>query len=151
MIKKTFILFLILFLSNCGFSPLYNSNNLSNYEIIVSQIKGDGFVNNLITNHIKSVSNIGSKNKFNISIETNYQKLIISKDSKGSPTEYELSLNSIFIIENNKKTKTIVLNEKENIKNISDLFELKNYENSVKENLVNSIMRKLDLELVNYL
>ena len=150
MIKKTFILFLILFLSNCGFSPLYNSNNLSNYEIIVSQIKGDGFVNNLITNHIKSVSNIGSKNKFNISIETNYQKLIISKDSKGSPTEYELSLNSIFIIENNKKTKTIVLNEKENIKNISDLFELKNYENSVKENLVNSIMRKLDLELVNY-
>ncbi len=150
MIKKTFILFLILCLSNCGFSPVYNSNNLSNYEIIVSQIKGDGFINNLINNHIKSVSNVGSKNKFNIAIETNYRKLIISKDSKGSPTEYELSLDSIFIIENNKKNKTIILNEKENIKNISDVFEFKNYENSVKENFVNSIMRKLDLELVNY-
>ena len=42
------------------------------------------------------------------------------------------------------------MNEKQNIKNISDIFELKNYENSIKENFGNTIMRKLNLEIINY-
>ena len=150
MIKKTFILFLILSLTHCGFSPIYNSNIKSDYEIIISEITGDMYINNLINNNIRSISDINSKNKYNLSIDTKYQKLIISKDSKGSPTEYELSVTSTISIENNNQTKTISINEKQNIKNISDIFELKNYENSIKENFVNEIIRKLNLELINY-
>ena len=150
MIKKTFILFLILSLTHCGFSPVYNSNVKSDYEIIISKISGDKYINNFINNNIKSISDINSKNKYNLSIDTKYQKLIISKDSKGSPTEYELSVASTISIENNNQTKTISINEKQNIKNISDIFELKNYENSIKENFANIIMRKLNLELINY-
>ena len=150
MIKKTFILFLILSLTHCGFSPIYNSNIKSDYEIIISEISGDMYINNLISNNIRSISDINSKNKYNLSIDTNYQKLIISKDSKGSPTEYELSVTCIFTIENNNQIKTITMNEKQNIKNISDIFELKNYENSIKENFGNTIMRKLNLEIINY-
>ena len=150
MIKKTFILFLILSLTHCGFSPIYNSNIKSDYEIIISEITGDMYINNLINNNIRSISDINSKNKYNLSIDTKYQKLIISKDSKGSPTEYELSVTSTISIENNNQTKTISINEKQNIKNISDIFELKNYENSIKENFVNVIIRRLNLELINY-
>lgn len=150
MIKKTFILFLILSLTHCGFSPIYNSNIKSDYEIIISEITGDMYINNLINNNIRSISDINSKNKYNLSIDTKYQKLIISKDSKGSPTEYELSVTSTISIENNNQTKTISINEKQNMKNISDIFELKNYENSIKENFVNEIIRKLNLELINY-
>lgn len=150
MIKKTFILFLILSLTHCGFSPVYNSNVKSDYEIIISKISGDKYINNFINNNIKSISDINSKNKYKLSIDTKYQKLIISKDSKGSPTEYELSVASTISIENNNQTKTISINEKQNIKNISDIFELKNYENSIKENFANVIMRKLNLELINY-
>ena len=150
MIKKTFILFLILSLTHCGFSPIYNSNIKSDYEIIISEITGDMYINNLINNNIRSISDINSKNKYNLSIDTKYQKLIISKDSKGSPTEYELSVTCTIIIENNNQTKTISINEKQNIKNISDIFELKNYENSIKENFANTIMRKLNLEIINY-
>ena len=150
MIKKTFILFLILSLTHCGFSPVYNSNVKSDYEIIISKISGDKYINNFINNNIKSISDINSKNKYKLSIDTKYQKLIISKDSKGSPTEYELSVASTISIENNNQTKTISINEKQNIKNISDIFELKNYENSIKENFGNTIMRKLNLEIINY-
>ena len=150
MIKKTFILFLILSLTHCGFSPVYNSNVKSDYEIIISKISGDKYINNFINNNIKSISDINSKNKYNLSIDTKYQKLIISKDSKGSPTEYELSVACTISIENNNQTKTISINEKQNIKNISDIFELKNYENSIKENFANTIMRKLNLEIINY-
>ena len=79
MIKKTFILFLILSLTHCGFSPIYNSNIKSDYEIIISEITGDMYINNLINNNIRSISDINSKNKYNLSIDTKYQKLIISK------------------------------------------------------------------------
>ena len=150
MIKKTFILFLILSLTHCGFSPIYNSNIKSNYEIIIFEISGDKYINNLINNNIKSISDINSKNKYNLSINTKYQKLIISKDSKGSPTEYKLSVTCTITIENNNQTNTISINEEQNIKNIPDIFELKNYENSIKENFVNIIIRKLNLELINY-
>ena len=150
MIKKTFILFLILSLTHCGFSPIYNSNIKSNYEIIIFEISGDKYINNLINNNIKSISDINSKNKYNLSINTKYQKLIISKDSKGSPTEYKLSVTCTVTIENNNQTNTISINEEQNIKNIPDIFELKNYENSIKENFVNIIIRKLNLELINY-
>tara|TARA_B100000242_G_scaffold284676_1_gene248250 strand:- start:971 stop:1423 length:453 start_codon:yes stop_codon:yes gene_type:complete len=150
MIKKTFILFLVLSLTHCGFSPIYNSNVKSDYEIIIYEMSGDKYINNFINNNIKSISNINSKNKYKLSIDTKYQKLIISKDSKGSPAEYELSVTCIFTIENNNQTKTISMNEKQNIKNISDIFELKNYENSIKENFANTIMRKLNLEIINY-
>ena len=150
MIKKIFILFLILSLTHCGFSPIYNSNIKSNYEIIIFEISGDKYINNLINNNIKSISDINSKNKYNLSINTKYQKLIISKDSKGSPTEYKLSVTCTITIENNNQTNTISINEEQNIQNIPDIFELKNYENSIKENFVNIIIRKLNLELINY-
>jgi hypothetical protein len=69
MIKKTFILFLILSLTHCGFSPIYNSDVKSDYEIIISEISGDKYVNNFINNNIKSISNLNSKNKYKLSIK----------------------------------------------------------------------------------
>ncbi len=150
MIKKIFILLLIVSLSHCGFNPIYNSKVKSDYQIIISETSGDEYINNFINSNIKSISNINSEKKFNLFIETRYQKIIISKDSKGSPAEYELSVTCTFIIKNNNKTKTVSFSEKQNIENNSDIFELKNYENSIKENFVNIIMRKLNLELINY-
>ena len=150
MIKKIFILLLIVSLSHCGFNPIYNSKVKSDYQIIISETSGDEYINNFINSNIKSISNINSEKKFNLFIETRYQKIIISKDSKGSPAEYELSVTCTFIIKNNNKTKTVSFSEKQNMENNSDIFELKNYENSIKENFVNIIMRKLNLELINY-
>ena len=46
--------------------------------------------------------------------------------------------------------KTVLFNEKQIIKNISDPFKLKNYENTIKENFVDSTIRKLKFELINF-
>ena len=42
----------------------------------------------------------------------------------------------------------ISFNEKQNVKSISDLFEQKNYENTIKRNFASSIVKKLNLELI---
>ena len=137
-------------LQSCGFSPIYENKNKSDLNIIVNEYNGDKYLNNLIKNEINEISNNNSKNKFNIIINTNYEKLIISRDSKGSPDEYQLKVNSnVKIKKRNKEIVSINIEEKQNLKNTSDLFEQKNYENVIKKNMANSIVRKINLQLLN--
>ena len=147
---KVFIFFTIILLQSCGFNPIYDNKNKSDLNIVVTEYNGDRYLNNLIKNEINKISNSNSKNKFNIIINTNYEKLIISKDSKGSPDEYQLKVNSnVKIKKGNNDIISININEKQNLKNTSDLFEQKNYENVIKRNIANSIVRKINLQLLN--
>ena len=76
--KKFFIFLLILLLPHCGFSPLYNQSNKLDYAINITEINGDKLINNKIISEIKQISNSQSKNKFNLKVNTSYEKIIIS-------------------------------------------------------------------------
>ena len=64
------------------------------------------------------------------------------------PTLAKLIANVNFEINKLGKEFQISFTEKQNIKNISDLFEQKNYENTIKRNFASSIVKKLNLELI---
>ena len=78
-----------------------------------------------------------------------YRKIILSKNIKGTVSDYQLILKSNFIIEKDGNIETISFTEKQNIKNTSDIFEQKNYENTIQRNFVISLIRKLNLELLS--
>ena len=147
--KKFIFLLLFLSLSHCGFSPVYNITDKLDYKIIVTEKSGDKFINNLISQEILKISNNNAAKIYYMKVNTVYEKTIVSKNSKGSPTEYQLKAITNFEIQNKNIKKEISFNEKQNIKNISDIFELKNYENTVKTNFVISIIRNLNLQLLN--
>lgn len=147
--KTKFLAFiLILLLSNCGFSPIYQNNEISNFKISIIETKGDPFLNKLISNEINKISKINSENKIDLIINSSFSKEIVSKDSRGSPSEYKLITNVNFQIKKLEKEFQISFNEKQNVKSISDLFEQKNYENTIKRNFASSIVKKLNLELI---
>jgi len=146
MIKKYFYLFVFLLFTNCGFTPLYNSNNV-NYKINITQISGDNIINTTMMSEIQRISKPSSKNVFNIKINSNYEKRIISKNIKGSASDYQLIATVNFQIIENNKTETINYQEKLNIKKNSNSFDQINYENTIKENFATSFIRKLNLEL----
>ena len=98
---------------------------------------------------INRISNPKSDKIFNLKINTSYKKIILSKDSKGTTSDFQLIAKTNFIIENLNERKVLSFEEKQNIKNILDIFEQKNYENSIKEIFASSMIRKLNLELVN--
>ncbi len=148
MIKKIYLLLIVLILVGCGYSPLYNSPDKSNYKINIIEKSGDKLINNLIISEIKAISNSQSNTIFNIKINTIYEKIIVSKDVKGTVSDYQLSLKSTFVIEKEKKIETISFIEKQNIKNTSDIFEQKGYEDTIRRNFVISTIRKLNLELL---
>ena len=147
MIKKIFLLFIILFFSHCGFTPIYNTNKID-YKINIIETTGDKTINKKIRTEIKRISNSSSSKTYNIKIDTKYSKKIISKDLKGSPTDYQYDASVNFEInDNNNNTEIVSYQEKQNIKKNSNLFEQRNYENTIKNNFAISLVRKLNLEL----
>ena len=150
MTKKILILFFILTMHGCGFNPIYNSSNETKYKISIKEMTGDEFINNIIRNEIYKNSNENSKQTLEININTFYEKIILSNDTKGSPSEFQLIANTeLQIIINNK---TIINNyvEKQIIKNTSDSYGQKNYEENIKENFAASISRKFNIKLLTF-
>ena len=150
MLKRNLILLLILlFINNCGFTPIYNTSEKMDYNIVLIEKEGDNIINNKIISEITRLAKKDSNKIFNIKLTTNYSKSIISKDAKGSATNYEISVSAIFNIEYENTSKQIVINEKQKIKKITDIFEQRNYENTLKNNFALSIVNKLNIELLS--
>ena len=149
MIRKIFIIIALFILTSCGFSPIYNASEKVNYNINFVEEKGDNSINNKIISEISKLTDNNSKNIFNIELISNYSKSIISKDAKGSATNYEIIVETQFNIEFEGKEKVVNINEKQNIKKISDIFEQRNYENTLKKNFAISIANKLNIELLS--
>ena len=149
--KKLIISLIIISIPGCGFEPIYSTKNNLDYKLNTIDRKGDSSINNLIATELQRLSNDQSNKLIDIVINTSYEKKILSKDSKGSVSDYQININTKFLIIFKEKELKFQFSDKQNIKNISDIFEQKNYENIIKKNFANSAVRKLNLELINNL
>lgn len=149
--KKLIIFLIIILTPGCGFEPIYSTKNNLDYKLNTIERKGDSSIDNLIATELQRLSNDQSNKLIDIVINTSYEKKILSKDSKGSVSDYQININTKFLIIFKEKELKFQFSDKQNIKNISDIFEQKNYENIIKKNFANSAVRKLNLELINNL
>ena len=147
--KKLFSFIIILMMTHCGFTPLYDSKKKLDYNILITEIAGDKLINNLITNEIRKISDPNSLNKITLKIKTNYSKITISKNVKGSVSDYRMVMETNIMIDDDKKITNFNFNENQDITNISDIFEKKNYENNTIKNYAISVARNLNLKLLN--
>ena len=147
--KKFFSFIIILMMTNCGFTPLYDSKKKLDYNVLITEIAGDKLINNLITNEIRKISDPNSLNKITLKIKTNYSKITISKNVKGSVSDYRMVMETNIMIDDDKKITNFSFNENQDITNISDIFEKKNYENNIIKNYAISVARNLNLKLLN--
>jgi len=145
--KKLFSFIIILMMTHCGFTPLYDSKKKLDYNILITEIAGDKLINNLITNEIRKISDPNSLKKITLKINTNYSKITISKNVKGSVSDYRMVMETNIMIDDDKKITNFSFNENQDITNISDIFEKKNYENNIIKNYAISVARNLNLKL----
>ena len=148
MTRKFIIIFFILTLYGCGFNPIYNVSNEIKYKILVNETTGDQFINNIIRDEIFKSSNKNSKEILKINLNTGYEKIILSNDTTGSPSEFQVIAKTTFEIIYDDKIIKYDFNEKQILKNTSDFFGQKNYEENIKQNFANSIARKFNLRLL---
>ena len=145
--KKFIYLFIFfIFLQGCGYSPIYSVQNKTNFKLNIIEINGDNKINDILKIQVKRFSNKTSENKLDLKIFTYYEKNILSKNKKGEATKFIIKKIINFEIVNSGKKEKYSFNNETVIDNISDKFELNNYENSIIENFVSSSIEKLILK-----
>ena len=146
--KNIILITFLFFIYNCGYTTVYKNLGKQDFHIVIKDMQGDRDMNNLIKNELNLYSNKDSKNKYDITIETIYKKLVLTKNIAGVITDYELSAKSTFIIYFNKKSETVSFSEKINIIKKSDIFEQDLYEMNIKRNFASSIREELISEII---
>jgi hypothetical protein len=105
MIRKFTIVITLIILTGCGFSPMYSKkNNNNNFSIEKINFSGERELNNFLKIGLMRYQNSSDK-KFFIDVESEFSKIILTKDITGKDTNYELIANVTFKLESNKKFK----------------------------------------------
>lgn len=150
-LKRYISLFFIITLTSCSYKPIFSEKNY-NFEINEILFTGDKYVNKIIESKFNLIKEEQSKNKkkYNISIRTNKEKLIVSKDSKGDPLKFDLVVSAYYEISNNGK---LLLNkriQKNSIYNNEiDKFKLEQSEKIILDNLSKKISETIISSIIN--
>ena len=138
--KKIFVLFL--FITACGYQPLYinkNSNSFSKIEFI-----GDKRIAREIVSFASLKENSSSTNKSVILLNVSENTIATSKDSKGKITSYKTNITAKVEIKNNDKIiRNKKFNESFSYNNLDNKYDLSNYKKDVQKNLARKIAEDL--------
>ena len=148
--KKIILVLSFLLLVSCGYQPIFSSKT-SNFlieEIIYN--KNDKIslkIRNNLTylskteNYIRVIRlKLSSKKKIDIS----------SKDSKGDPLVYKMTISTnVEIYSNNELTMQKNITKNFSYKNTENKFDLKQYEKTIENNLIETIKEDIILILYN--
>ena len=139
MIKKFTIIIALIILTGCGFTPMHSKKNNNNFSIEQINFSGERELNNFLRIGLTRYKSSSDK-KFFIDVESEFSKIILTKDKTGKATNYELIANVTFKLKSNKK---IEFAERKIIKNLNDNFEQTKQERSVKRIFATSMINKL--------
>ena len=134
-------------LNHCDYKPVYSQQNKVDFKIIITSFTGDKEINDLISTTLKRNSKINSNKILNISFDTKYMKSSLARNTAGTITDYQANVITEFTIEKENNSENFSVNEKFNFPKMTDKYEEKNYEQTIKKNLANSISQKLILRL----
>lgn len=145
MIKKISILFLLTFLlNNCDYKPIYSDSSRDNFSIEELNFNGDIEINNLLNKKLKRYQNKNSIRKFDVDINSVYEKISQSKDLTGKTTDYKIIVKITFQI---NESKTLILQEDFLMKNLTNEFEENKYEKTKIESSIDIIINTFTIQL----
>ena len=152
MIKNNiFFLLIFLFLNQCGYDTIYSSKNIK-FNIKEIKIENDLNIGRQIKNRLEIFSSdINNNESYTLEINSYFDKTTASKDKQGNPKTFNINVtvNVKFIDnENIKRNKSFV--ENINYNNDENKFSLKQYENSLIENLTEKIIDNLLIFLQSF-
>jgi hypothetical protein len=143
--------FFITVLSACSYKPIFSENN-HNFEINEIIFSGERYINRIIKNKLGLIKKEKDqdKKKYNLLINTNKKKLIVSKDSKGDPLKFDLIITTYYEINYEEKLlfkKEVIKNKVYN--NDIDKFKLEQNEKIILENLSEKISETIISSIIN--
>ena len=148
MFKKILIPILLLFLSSCGYEAIHSKKNLIYYDFSINNLTftGDRKVNMKVKERLKSYTLKEKDKSFALKISSDTEKIVLAKDIAGDPSSFKI------IIKIN--VEVVLLNkfnivESFNYNNITNKFDLEQYEREIINNLAETAAEKIIYKLSN--
>jgi len=154
--KKIFTFLLLLFLSSCGYEATYSLKNRSIYAFSISELvlTGDRQINIKIKQLLNPYTNpkIEEEKKFILNISSSSEKIITTKNAAGDAVKFKNEITvKVQALLDGKNATNLVIIEDFIYDNNPDTFELRTYENQIKNNLAEAAVNKILFKLVNNL
>ncbi len=150
--KKIFIAMILLLTFSCGYQPIYSTKQINkNYDFSINKIdfNEENLIAQSIRTNLKTYLNLKEKNNnFNIKISTTENKKIVSRNKQSDVEIFSLEIIlNLEIFVSGVKTSKINLKENFEYNNISNKFDLDQYEKVIRKNL----SYELANDIVSYL
>ena len=140
MIKFAKHFIICLFLVSCGFQSIYVSDK-SDFSFNKSNALGDIKISKDIIRNLDGLKK--DDGEYEIIIETTFKKDISSKNKKGDPEVFDMSLDVNVTLKNDNDILKNKFREKLSYNNLKSKFELKQYEDDLKSNLVEVVTQDI--------
>ena len=137
-------IFIYFFIVSCGYQPIFSGKKV-NFGIENLTYNKNNEIDSAINNNLKNYKSLENKDKIlDLEISSKINKVTTSLDDRGDAKSFRLELEIKTIFKKDNK----LLNQKSFFKshdynNSTNKFDLKKYENSVKENLIGKITEEI--------
>ena len=140
---KYFLVFL--FLLSCGYSPIYQANQKSNFKLGLIEYAGDKEIGRSIIKNIERLKKNKTDNIYNVSLISSKKDVVATKDKKGNASSYKITIIVDFNLNNASNNKNF---EKKFIKetiynSMDNKFELDQYRKNLEKNMISQILQDI--------
>tara|TARA_Y100000287_G_scaffold150411_1_gene125770 strand:- start:342 stop:809 length:468 start_codon:yes stop_codon:yes gene_type:complete len=144
---KYFLLFL--FLLSCGYSPIYQADQKSNFKLSIIEFSGEKEISRLIFKNLERFKNNKSSNVYNVNFISTEENIVATKDKKGNASSYKITIIVDFYLNNESNDKNF---NKKFIKqtvynSMDNKFELNQYKKNIKKNMTSQIVQDIQVFL----
>lgn len=146
-VTKIYLVLFLFSLISCGFEPLNKTLTLNEFIVSEKIFSGDGKINNKVFNKLNLQEN---KNTTGYTLKLFSEKKIttLAKDKSGNATSYKsYILIDVSVIKNEEIVKNKKFEKNITYPNLTNKFELKNYQRQVENNLINSTVQEIRIFL----
>jgi len=145
--KITTVLLTLLFLTSCGYTPIYSSKNFDFRLENVINLKNDR-LHNKVRKGLQNFSNQKSLKVISLKIDVKKEINILSKNSKGDPSRYEMVVNiSLAVTFNENENISKTFQESFNYNINKNRFELSQYEREIEDLLIDKNIDRIIIYL----
>ena len=143
--------FIFVFVLSCGYTPIYQTDQKLNIKLETINSSGDKDINREIFKNLNKYKDSDTDNIFDLSLNSTKKEDVVTKDKKGNPTSYKLTLvvdiNLSNIYNNKNFTKKFTKDMSFNSKN--NKFELDQYRSNLEKNMISQILQDINIYLRN--
>ena len=137
MLQRKIILLFLFLLSSCGYEAIHSKKNSANYSFSVSELNfiGDRTINLKIKQKLNNYAQDRKDKDFILKITSTSKKIVIAKNTTGDSTFFKITITiDVDILMNHKFKSNFMISESFNYNNISNKFNLRKYEEEIKNN-----------------